>query len=80
MSLRPICEHWSLICTQLEIGIYFNFADRMCRISYKKMEAFESHRTSEVYAMSQKRGAEIQLLAAAPDVKILQHVGGFASR
>lgn len=55
-------------------------ANSVWLIRYKNMAALEAHRQSDVYAMVQKRGAETQLLAAAPDIKILQHVGGFASR
>jgi hypothetical protein len=57
-----------------------SFVDSVWLIRYKNMAALEAHRQSDVYAMVQKRGAETQLLAAAPDIKILQHVGGFASR
>jgi hypothetical protein len=44
------------------------------------MEALTAHGQSEAYAMVQKAGAESQLLAAAPEFKLLQHVGGFAAR
>ncbi|KAG0649694.1 hypothetical protein D0Z07_3707 [Hyphodiscus hymeniophilus] len=47
---------------------------------YKNKEALDAHRQSEVYAQVQKVGAETKVLAAPPDIKILEHVGGFGSR
>ena len=52
----------------------------ICALSYKNKEALAAHGQSEVFVAVQKAGAEAQILAAAPDIKILQHVGGFASR
>lgn len=50
------------------------------QLRYKNQEALDAHRKSEVYTAIQKQGAESQLLAAPLDIKVLQHVGGFASR
>jgi hypothetical protein len=47
---------------------------------FKNKEALEAHRKSDVYNLIQKKGAELQILAAAPDIKLLQHVGGFGLR
>lgn len=55
-------------------------ADSLCLIRFKNMAALDAHRKSDVYNMIQKKGAEAQILAAAPDIKLLQPVGGFASR
>jgi len=49
-----------------------------CR--YKNQAALDTHTQSEAYAKVQKAGAESQLLAAAPDTKVLGLVMGFASR
>lgn len=38
------------------------------------------HRSSGPYMALQERGAKEQLLSAAPEVKIIQQIGGFSSR
>ncbi len=48
--------------------------------SYKNREALEEHRKSETYKSAQAKGAELQLLAAPVEVKILERVGGFGLR
>ena len=48
--------------------------------SFKDAETLAEHQKSEVYQQVQKVGAERELLASPPDIKILKHVGGFGAR
>jgi len=48
--------------------------------SFKDAETLAKHQKSEVYQQVQKAGAEQELLASPPDIKILRHVGGFGAR
>ncbi|KAJ9612122.1 hypothetical protein H2200_003719 [Cladophialophora chaetospira] len=47
---------------------------------WKDMEALEIHRNSEPYKALMVRASTEGLLAAPPDVKVLQPVGGFPLR
>ena len=44
------------------------------------MASLGEHRKGELYKALNARAAEEQLLVAAPDVKVLQSVGGFGYR
>jgi hypothetical protein len=58
-----------------ECPAYINLNNR-----FANQEALDFHRLSEAYKMVQMNGAELGLLLAPPDVKILEACGGFGLR
>jgi hypothetical protein len=47
---------------------------------FANQKALDSHRLSEAYKTAQTKGAELGILLAPPDVKILESCGGFGLR
>jgi hypothetical protein len=58
-----------------ECPAYINLNNR-----FASQKALDSHRLSDAYKTMQMKGAELGLLLAPPDVKVLEACGGFGLR
>jgi hypothetical protein len=58
-----------------ECPVYINLNNR-----FANQKALDSHKLSKAYKTMQTKGAELGLLLALPDVKVLEACGGFGLR
>ena len=62
------------------IDNYRKKADLLWRYRYKDRTAFEAHHASEHFQAAGKKMKEQDLLAKAPEVKVLGALAGYASK